>query len=200
MSEEGRRFKRLGANWIVRIRTQKPTDSSRIRMNERIKNISLGGVFIETSYPFPAGSFVEFDFNLPGHPDMIHARGIVKWVNDGRYQDQPRGMGVEFVEVTTASQSAIEGFVETTPADNLLAPLLTTDDHKAILAFYKQKVGETFQVETLAKFTSIPPERLVPVLSDFAIFDLVSVQGPEIRFKTCADPALKASIDAWTGG
>lgn len=199
MTEEGRRYKRLGANWIVRIRTQKPTDSTRLRVGERIKNISLGGVFIETGCPFPIGSFVEFDFNLPGHTDVIHANGVVKWVNDGRYRDRPCGMGVEFVEVSTASQTAITGFVETMPADNLLAPLLTTDDHKTILAFYKQKVGEKFQIEALAKFVNIPPERLVPALSDYAIFDLVSVQGTEIRFKSCADPALKASIDAWTG-
>ncbi len=39
----------------------------------------------------------------------------------------------------------------------------------------------------------------MPALSDFAIFDLVTVSGTEIRFKPCGDAALKASIDAWTG-
>lgn len=193
-----RKYKRLSTSWIVRIRTRKPSESTRIRMDERISNLSLGGVFIETRYPFRMGSLVEFDFNMPGHAHLIHAKGLVKWSNDGSLADQPVGMGIEFVEVSSDGREVIDAYIDRPVAQNLLGPLTGTPDHVALLYFYRGKVGQSFKLDTLSGQIGIPHERLILVLSDFALYDLVGFSGDDVTLKSPADEALRQAIDAWT--
>lgn len=193
-----RKFKRLSTSWIVRIRTRKPSDSTRIRLDERIRNVSLGGVFIETRYPFKLGSLVEFDFNMPGSSDLVHAKGLVKWTNDGTQRDLPVGMGIEFIEVASVTKDAISTYLDKSTTDDLLGPLTATPDHKTLLKFYKQKTGQTFKLDALAGQIGVPHEKLIPLLSDFALYDLVGFSGDDVMFKKSTDENLGRAIAAWS--
>jgi len=53
------------------------------------KDISLGGMFIETVAPAGFGADVIVHIVLPGAADMVALPGVVRWVRDG-------GMGVQF--------------------------------------------------------------------------------------------------------
>jgi Tfp pilus assembly protein PilZ len=53
------------------------------------KDISVGGMFIETTAPAAFGAGVIVHLMLPGAPDMVALPGVVRWVRDG-------GMGVQF--------------------------------------------------------------------------------------------------------
>lgn len=53
------------------------------------KDISVGGMFIETSTPASFGAVVVVHLMLPGANDMLALPGVVRWVRDG-------GMGVQF--------------------------------------------------------------------------------------------------------
>ncbi len=53
------------------------------------KDISIGGMFIETAAPAGFGADVIVHLMLPGTPDMVALPGVVRWVRDG-------GMGVQF--------------------------------------------------------------------------------------------------------
>jgi len=53
------------------------------------KDISVGGMFIETTAPETFGTEVVIQVKLPGANDLVSLPGVVRWVRDG-------GMGVQF--------------------------------------------------------------------------------------------------------
>lgn len=53
------------------------------------KDISLGGMFIETTGPAAFGADVIVHLMLPGAGEPVALPGVVRWVRDG-------GMGVQF--------------------------------------------------------------------------------------------------------
>ena len=59
----------------------------------RTKNISLGGVFIETDARLPYGARVQMKFRLPSQPEPIEVAGQVRWCESG---DEMNGIGVRF--------------------------------------------------------------------------------------------------------
>lgn len=53
------------------------------------RDISIGGMFVETSTPAAFGADVVVHVRLPGSGDASAIPGVVRWVRDG-------GMGVQF--------------------------------------------------------------------------------------------------------
>ena len=53
------------------------------------RDISLGGMFIETTSPATFGADVIVHVDLPGVDETLALPGVVRWVRDG-------GMGVQF--------------------------------------------------------------------------------------------------------
>jgi uncharacterized protein (TIGR02266 family) len=68
-------------------------------------NISHGGIAVRTTNPLEPGSAVRARFRLPGGKD-IEAEARIAWV------DQRVGMGLQFTKVDSASQAAIDDFVQ----------------------------------------------------------------------------------------
>ena len=58
-----------------------------------VKNISQGGVFLETNLPFKAGDLIELDLMIGSDPSAKTFRCIIRWVKKG----EPKGIGVEFL-------------------------------------------------------------------------------------------------------
>lgn len=197
MTAENRKFKRLNTNWGVKIRAVKYTETNVRRMQERIKNISIGGVFIETVVPLDIGTHVEFSFQIPGRPGEVHAKGIVKWANDGHLQAMPVGMGIEFLEVATSSKEAIHDYVQTEATKEAMTPLLRTDAHQSLLKIYCRKIGESFPVDVLAQFLGCKPAQLLEAVRDYAAVRLVTFANNTVTFVACEDSELAKSIDAW---
>ena len=57
----------------------------------RVRNLSLGGLFMSTANPLPAGSVINLLFDVPG--GEVRARAVVRNVQPGE------GMGAEFVSM-----------------------------------------------------------------------------------------------------
>jgi uncharacterized protein (TIGR02266 family) len=55
----------------------------------RAKDISLGGMFIETKNPVPFGGQVTVHARLPQSKEELTLPGVVRWV-------RPGGMGIQF--------------------------------------------------------------------------------------------------------
>jgi uncharacterized protein (TIGR02266 family) len=100
---ERRKYPRVAVEMVARLR----------RLNTRLNpeavptttgNVSLGGVFIETTAPFKEGDHVAFDINLPKRGQSVSALGVVRW----QRSDEPRGIGVEFIQVTSEDKKKIE--------------------------------------------------------------------------------------------
>jgi Tfp pilus assembly protein PilZ len=70
-----------------------------------ILDISIGGVFIETSEKFPIGKEVVLKFSLPNHPQPFTLVGKIAWTS-------PRGIGLKFDDVTFQQGDMLKSFVE----------------------------------------------------------------------------------------
>ena len=60
----------------------------------RVRDLSVGGVFVSTPAPPPVGTIVKLLFALP--EGEVRVEGVV------RYADSRKGMGVEFTRMSTA--------------------------------------------------------------------------------------------------
>jgi len=82
---------KIEANIIVWDSTLSKTSTHKISFKESIQNISNGGVFIETAYPFRINKRMSLIFSLPGVKDSISIKGKIVRVDH-------QGIGVKFNE------------------------------------------------------------------------------------------------------
>lgn len=76
-----------------------------------IRNISKGGLFIETRKPLPLGTQLKLKFRLPGSDRPIETDGVVQWVIDSSSGDSKPGMGVQFGSLSDADMDMIDRLV-----------------------------------------------------------------------------------------
>jgi c-di-GMP-binding flagellar brake protein YcgR len=70
------------------------------------RDISLGGLFIETDQPMPVGSRITLRFNLDENDPIIVTSAEVT------YQVGRMGVGVQFIDLSPEYQSRIGNYVE----------------------------------------------------------------------------------------
>lgn len=77
-------------------------------------DISPGGLFIVSDVLLPVDETFKLAFKLPQREEPARAVGRVAWVREepGEGPDEPRGFGVQFVEIASSDVAAIEAFVE----------------------------------------------------------------------------------------
>jgi len=59
------------------------------------RNISLGGLYLESAAPLPIGTTVQLRFQLPTQPEPVEVSGGVRWVVKRGAGDQC-GIGIRF--------------------------------------------------------------------------------------------------------
>jgi c-di-GMP-binding flagellar brake protein YcgR len=74
------------------------------------RDISLCGMFIETTTPFPVGSPLIVRFNLDNKDRVVKAAAVVS------YQVQKMGMGIFFTEIEPHDRDAVQEYMESEPA------------------------------------------------------------------------------------
>jgi Tfp pilus assembly protein PilZ len=80
----------------------------------QIRNVSLGGIFIETANPPAFGADLEIAFDLPeGTPRTIRCRGFVVWTTktDKRPTGGLAGMGVRLSDIGVQEMRALSAFI-----------------------------------------------------------------------------------------
>ncbi|GEM_PF-1923152 len=194
---EQRRFKRLDTNWVVRIRATRFTDTSIERMRDHIRNVSTGGVFIETTMPFEIGTHVELVFAIPQRTGQFTVKGVVRWSNAGRERNRPLGMGVEFLEVTSSTRAAIEDYIAEAGAKRILEPLVRTTVHRNLLRIHVRRVGEQFNLDVLAQFLGCSKRALQDAVRSFAKLGLITIQNDLVAFVAVKDRELADAIRNW---
>lgn len=79
-------------------------DSLEHMLSEYLTNLSRSGAFIRTNEPWPVGTRLRLRFTvLADDPEILE--GVAEVV---RVNERPRGMGVEFVELSEPSRRIIE--------------------------------------------------------------------------------------------
>jgi PilZ domain len=87
----------------------KGTDRYRVegvscRFGERewpVRDLSVGGFFVESREPLPRGQSLRFELELPGGP-RVPLEGVVTWVNDPIKPSKPArppGFGVKIFSI-----------------------------------------------------------------------------------------------------
>ena len=59
------------------------------------KNLSLGGIFVETSEPLPIQTTIQVRFKVPTQPEAIDVTGEVRWLEPPE-GNAAHGMGIRF--------------------------------------------------------------------------------------------------------
>jgi uncharacterized protein (TIGR02266 family) len=185
---EKRRYKRLSARWVTRIDAF-PDSAGPVR------NVSLGGVFVETPAPFLVGQLVEFEIQVPDYAERVRARGVVRWVEAGQ-EGRPPGMGVEFVGIDSGRE-AIRGYVQSAAAREQVDFLTRTPLHTMLLRFHCRKVGESFPIDVLGEVLGCPREAVLECLKDFALYRLVRFAGDRVSLVPAADALVGRAIQGW---
>src|SRR5690349_21318423 len=82
------------------------------------KNISKGGTFIRTNTPLDVGTTFVFVLTVPepsfdNAPVSLELTGQVKWTvaPEAATEENPAGMGIQFVFKDPMEQARVEGFV-----------------------------------------------------------------------------------------
>ena len=70
-----------------------------------ILDISIGGVFIETSEKFTLGQKIVLNFTLPNNKKPFKLTGMISW-------GSPRGFGVKFDEIPVQQGEMLRSYVE----------------------------------------------------------------------------------------
>jgi PilZ domain len=78
------------------------------RIAGRARDISLGGMFVESPTPFPFGADVMIHVTLPGQKTAFALPGVVRWLRGAE------GMGVQFGLIGARETHAITELTKAT--------------------------------------------------------------------------------------
>ncbi len=115
MNQDTRKDMRVKAvNLVVRYKSATVDEF----MEEHSRDISRGGIFIETAQPFEPGTLLKFEMHLATDTLVMSGVGRVVWKRDGAEAavGQPRGMGVKFIKIDEASRLLINQLVARDPS------------------------------------------------------------------------------------
>lgn len=76
------------------------------------KDLSEGGIFIQTKKPLKVGERVKLKFILPELLEKIETWGEVAWVNEAGTEGLTEGMGVRFVDLDDKRAKLIEDVIQ----------------------------------------------------------------------------------------
>jgi uncharacterized protein (TIGR02266 family) len=99
----------------VPVRVPVSIETAGVQSTAAALDLSLGGMFLETSQLLAPGTDVLLDFTVPAPAEAaVLVRGEVAWLNEPRHRikrDLPIGMGIQFTKMTPEAQSAIGRFL-----------------------------------------------------------------------------------------
>ena len=77
------------------------------RTNEFLRDLSVGGAFVETENVYPMGTILSLRFKLPVATNMVSCSGIV------RNAQPAQGFGVQFIDLSRENIGLIQRQIET---------------------------------------------------------------------------------------
>lgn len=83
-------------------------------LEDYIKNVSLGGIFVATSDPLPPRTRLKIQFSLPGMKSLLETEGIVVHSVERRGSKrgaEVSGMGIKFSDLSAEAKKAIETYL-----------------------------------------------------------------------------------------
>ncbi len=109
MESERRSNSRVAVELSVKLRSA----DGRVASSTTIRNISLGGVFIDMPEPLPFGAELELEFSVPAAPRQIRCKGFVVWSSKTHPERCPgmSGIGVRLMDIGIPEMRILNDFV-----------------------------------------------------------------------------------------
>ena len=104
-----RAYPRTAADVRVSYHEEPVTSGTREYLEGLAADIGIGGMFIATENPLPKGSVASLEFRTGADAEGVRARAMVRWV---RRIGQPKGMGIEFIEVDGLGERGLDEWIE----------------------------------------------------------------------------------------
>ena len=76
------------------------------------RNISLGGLYLESASPLPIGTTVQLRFQLPTQPEPVEVAGDVRWVVKKGAAGNQSGIGIRFQGLRARDVWALNRFFQ----------------------------------------------------------------------------------------
>jgi len=105
MEKEGRQHQRGNVSWSVTIQTEGGT------IERATYNISPDGAFIRGLSPLELHEVVDMTLSGPDHPITVKAKVVWSSSQVPLKEDMPRGVGVEFINISDEDREIISSFV-----------------------------------------------------------------------------------------
>jgi hypothetical protein len=106
--KKNRRSPRAQVSLVARYRS--PTAFEFVQ--EECFDLSLGGMFIRSPAPAPAGTLIKLECDVNGATGTIRGVARVVWLREHSADGQPAGMGVKFVKLESGAREVIAGILE----------------------------------------------------------------------------------------
>jgi type IV pilus assembly protein PilZ len=75
------------------------------------KDLSQGGIFIQTDKPLKINDVIELKFSLPDIAKVFNVKGEVKWTNTEEGEGLMKGMGIEFKDMSAEDRKMLQEYV-----------------------------------------------------------------------------------------
>jgi uncharacterized protein (TIGR02266 family) len=105
-------FRRTDPRYERRLEVEIVADGK--RQVGQSRNISLGGMFVESPEVLAVQTTIQVRFRVPTQPEPIDVTGEVRWAERGT-PGQPHGMGIRFHGLRARDVWALNRFFQTTP-------------------------------------------------------------------------------------
>ena len=157
MEEERRQHQRGKVSWSVTIQTEEGT------IERATYNISPHGAFIRGLSPLELHEVVDMTISGPDHPITVKARVVWSSSQVPPKEDMPRGVGVEFINISDEDREIISSFVAGLDfAMYLVSP--TSDEDAKVKSLIKEQTSIEKQPveeekEDMKKPTLGPPKK-----------------------------------------
>lgn len=76
------------------------------RTDECLRDLSVGGAFVESRQVFPIGSILNFRFKVPSVNNLVTCTAIVRNMEIGR------GIGVQFLDLSGENLRQVANYIE----------------------------------------------------------------------------------------
>lgn len=103
--KEKRRFPR------VMVRALVDYESQNTYLYDYSENLSQGGIFIQTDNPLKIGELIDLKFSIPDIEKVFQIKGEVRWVEHQGNKQIPKGMGIEFKDLTEDDRELLKEYL-----------------------------------------------------------------------------------------
>ena len=151
MEEEGRQHKRAEVNWPVTIHTEEGT------IERATYNISPDGAFIRGLSPLELHKVVDMVISGPQHSITVKARVVWTSSQVPPKEDMPRGVGVEFINISDEHQEIISSFISRRDFAMYLESPISVEVEEEQSLIEEQSVEE--ERDDIKKSAVVPPRK-----------------------------------------